>query len=204
MDSITIIKVSFLAPIVILGLLFVTISSLILLRRQPLVLNGLVLAWGLVAAAIVINAGFIYLIIDKAITSFICYGLFIVIVQVIAFSAAIRALRGTMIFGTSPDDYRNALRAALDAVGMEYSETILGFDFIEHPGRLRGPIGQRLGTVQLRLEGVGQADLHKRIADQLRVYFHQHRGDYSLSSALIYGGFGIFGLLLAVYQWGRY
>jgi len=69
---------------------------------------------------------------------------------------------------------------------------------------LRGPIAQRLGTAQLRWEGVDQADLHKRIAYQLKVYFQQHRGDYSLSSALIYGSPGVFGLLLAVVQWSRY
>lgn len=204
MGELTIIKVAFLAPIVILGLLFITIGALILLRRQPVVINGLVLAWGLVAAAIVINAGFFYLLIEEANTSLICYGLFIVLIQVIAFSAAIRALRGTMIFGTSPDEYRNALRAALGGAELAYSETILGFDFTEHPGRLRGPIAQRLGTAQLQLEGVDQVGLQKSIAAHLKVYFEKHRGDFSLQSALIYGGLGIFGLLLAVYQWSRF
>lgn len=203
MDSITILKLSFLAPIVILGTLSVTVGALILLRRRPLVINGLVTAWGLILSAVSINLGFFALSIRETLSALLCYSIFILLVQVAAYAAAVRAMRGIFIFGISPEDYRAAIRAALEAVGMPYTETILGYDFSEHPGRLRGPLAQKLGTAQLRLEGVEQAGLQKSIAAQLKVHFEKHRGDYSLQSALIYGGFGIFGLLLAVYQWGR-
>lgn len=204
MDAIIILKVSFLAPIVILGALSFTVGALILLRRQPLVTNGIATACGLILSTVPINLGFFALSIRETLSALLCYSIFIFLIQAVAYTAAVRAMRGIFIFGITPEGYRTAIQAALEAVGQPYTETILGFDLLEHPGRLRGPFAQKLGTAQLRLEEAEQAGLQKSIATHLKVYFEKHRGDYSLQSALIYGGFGIFGLLLAVYQWGRY
>jgi len=204
MDSSPLVFASLLAPIVILGLEFIGISALILLRRQPLVLNGQVLAWILVAGILPINAGMIYLMVTAPETAVICYGVFIVLIQVIAYAAVLRAMRDVFIFGITAEACRTALREVLGRLGLQTGETILGFDFTEQPGRLQVAIALRLGTAQLKLAGVEDPSLQRAVTRELKTYFRQHQGDFSLQSALIYGVCGILGWLLAVVQWSRF
>lgn len=204
MDSSLLLRFTLLAPIVILGLECFVISAAILLRSQPLVLNGRVLAWVLILSVIPINAGIVYLIATAGETAVICYGVFVVLIQVIAYSAVIRAMRGIFILGVSAEGCRTALREVLGELGLPAAETILGFDFTEQAGRAQVAIARQLGTAQLRLVDVEDTLLLRSIGRQLKAYFRKNHGDFFLQTVLIYGASGIAALLLAAYQWSRF
>ena len=204
MGSFSLLYASLLAPLVILSLAVIRICALILLRSRPLVLNGKILAWILVAAVLPINAGMIYLMVTAADTAVICYGVFVVLIQVIAYAAVMRAMRGTFMIGVSAEACRIALREVFRTLELPITETITGFDFTDKPGRLQVAMAPQLGTAQLKLVGVEDAALLSVITHELKTYFRKNRGEYFLQSALIYGICGILGLLLAIYQWSRF
>ncbi|MRR28998.1 hypothetical protein EG834_01375 [bacterium] len=204
MGSSSLLSVSLLAPLVILSLSVILICASILLRSRPLVLNGQVLAWVLVAAALPVNVGIVSLMITSADTAVICYGIFVVLIQVVAYAAVIRAMRGTFIIGVSAEGCRVALREVFRSLELLTSETITGFDFADKPGRLQVTMATQLGTAQLKLAGVEDSSLLTVITREAKTYFLRNRGEYFLQSALIYGVSGITGLLLAIYQWSRF
>jgi len=204
MGELSFLQTALLAPSVILGLWFIAFCAVVLIRSQPLVLKGQIAAGILILAVLPVNAGIIYLAVIASETSIICYGIFILAIQVIAFSTVVRAMRGTFIIGVSADGCRTAVREVLGELGIPFSETITGFDFVERSEKLKVAIAARLGTAQLRVEGGEGTDVIKSISRQLNVYFRMNRGDYSLQSALIFGASGIVALLLAAYQWTKF
>jgi len=204
MGTSLVLYLSLLAPLIILSSAVIRICAFILLRRQPVVLNGKFLAWVLVIAVLPINVGMIYLMVTAPETAVICYGVFIVLIQGVAYAAVLRAMRGIFIFGVSAEACRTALREVLGTLGLQTGETILGFDFTEQPGRLQVAIAPRLGTVQLKLVGGEDPSLLSAIMHEVKTYFQKHRGDFSLQSALIYGISGILGWLLILIQWTKF
>ena len=199
----TTLKPLLVAPILISAGAFLAASALVITRARPLLLRGSQLMWVVAAASLPLVIAAIVLassVPDPAVTCFASVQVALLLLMVAAIR---RTAGGYTVLGVTGESLRAALRAAIADLGIPFEETMLGFSLGAMHSRLRTKYEPRLGAALLQLEPPGGSGVLKQIAKRVNHYLQADRHSVSLGSAALYGVFGLFMLVLALYQSSR-